>query len=92
MASPSARTFEIKTAHAFESKRLRQDLFHRLNVVLLTMPPPRDHREDIPALAAHFIQRFGGESLAGTCEACFPRAGILLENDPCPGTSENWRT
>jgi DNA-binding NtrC family response regulator len=54
-----------------------------LNVVLLTMPP-RDRREDIPALALQFIQRFGGESLAGTCEACFHRARILLENDPWP--------
>jgi len=37
--------------------RFRQDLFYRLAVVELTVPPLREHREDIPALAAEFARR-----------------------------------
>ena len=45
--------------------RFPADLFHRLNVVQIDMPPLRDRREDIPALAAHFVARFsrGGRRL-----------------------------
>ncbi len=36
----------------------RQDLFYRLNVVRIQLPPLRDRREDIPALLNHFLRRF----------------------------------
>ncbi len=38
--------------------RFRADLFFRLNVVRVVVPPLRDHPEDVPTLAAHFIARF----------------------------------
>ena len=38
-------------------KRFRQDLFYRLNVVSLVVPPLRDRLDDVPVLAEHFLQR-----------------------------------
>jgi DNA-binding NtrC family response regulator len=40
----------------------RADLFHRLNVIALTLPPLRERKEDIPALADYFLQRCAAET------------------------------
>ena len=47
---------------AVEQGRFRQDLFYRLNVVVLTVPPLRERLDDIPLLAAHFLRKHGGGS------------------------------
>jgi two-component system response regulator PilR (NtrC family) len=41
--------------------RFRDDLYFRLNVIQVFVPPLRDRREDIPALAAHFAEKFAGK-------------------------------
>jgi DNA-binding NtrC family response regulator len=42
-----------------EAKRFRQDLYYRLSVMRLRMPSLREHKEDIPALVLHFLQKYG---------------------------------
>jgi transcriptional regulator with PAS, ATPase and Fis domain len=42
-----------------QKKEFREDLFFRLNVVPIKVPPLRDHREDVPFLAEEFMRRFG---------------------------------
>jgi two-component system response regulator AtoC len=70
--------------------KFRDDLFFRLNVVRLHMPPLRDRREDIPLLLAHFIQIFSEENRVPplTVE---PGAVRTLQNYSWPGNIRELR-
>jgi two-component system, NtrC family, response regulator AtoC len=62
----------------------REDLFYRLNVIHLTVPPLRERREDIPVLANHFLNHFTGYGGAAAREIS-PEAMRLLVEYHWPG-------
>ena len=53
---------------ALEQGRFREDLYYRLNVVPMNIPPLRERKEDIPYLADHFAKKFSGELSEGAME------------------------
>lgn len=69
---------------AITEGKFREDLYYRLSMVELQMPPLREHPEDVPLLARHFVQRFSrefGKQVTGLT----PRAMIVLERHSWPG-------
>ena len=62
----------------------REDLYHRLNVIALRLPPLRERREDIPLLLDHFLRRFSEENRR-PLRRFAPAALKLLIDDDWPG-------
>jgi DNA-binding NtrC family response regulator len=69
---------------AISEGRFREDLFYRLNVVPIVLPPLRDRRDDIPLLAEYFLGRFARE-LGVRCPGIEEEAHALLAAHGWPG-------
>ncbi len=63
----------------------REDLFYRLNVIPVTLPPLRDRREDIPLLVQHFLQKLGAEQSPPRIVTMSQEALRRLMAHPWPG-------
>lgn len=64
--------------------RFRPDLYYRLRVVPIQLPPLRDRRADVPLLAQHFVDKFRHET-GRPIESISPEAMTLLLDYPWPG-------
>ncbi|MFM7591851.1 MAG: helix-turn-helix domain-containing protein, partial [Isosphaeraceae bacterium] len=66
------------------SERFREDLYYRLNVVPIILPPLRERREDIPMLLDYFLRRYAAQNL---CDApvVHPEAAQILTDYHWPG-------
>jgi DNA-binding NtrC family response regulator len=77
-------------AAAIAEERFRADLYYRLNVISIHIPPLRERREDIPLLVDHFIEKFNiemGKEIRGISEGAMR---ILMSND-WPGNARELR-
>ena len=61
--------------------RFREDLYYRINVVPIVLPPLRDRREDIPLLLDHFIQKFNSENNKHVKGVSEESLAILMDYD-----------
>jgi len=61
------------------SGKFREDLFDRLNVIIITLPPLRDRKEDVPMLASHFLQKFSEENHKSISHISPEALDILLQ-------------
>ncbi len=59
--------------------KFREDLFDRLNVVSILLPPLRERKEDIPLLASHFLQKFSEENMKNVSHISPEVLGILAQ-------------
>ncbi len=69
---------------AIKDGTFREDLFYRLNVVLLQMPPLRERKSDIPLLVQHFLEKYNGR-LRKEMRGISPDAMDLLVRHDWPG-------
>src|SRR6185436_16079716 len=75
----------IDLKEAVRQGTFREDLYYRLSVVPIELPPLRDRREDILPLAQHFIHKYNEENGRTVSEQIAPDVLALLESYPWPG-------
>ena len=59
-----------------EDGRFREDLFYRLHVIAIQLPPLRERKDDIPLLVQHFLEKYGEENGKRRPRARRPRRSI----------------
>ena len=64
-----------------EDGRFREDLYYRLHVITVQLPPLRDRKEDIPPLAQHFLLKYGTENEKTDLELTPQALDMLVEYD-----------
>jgi len=64
-----------------EDGRFREDLFYRLHVVTITLPPLRARKDDIPLLVQHFLHKYGDENRKADLEVSPDALDLLTEYD-----------
>jgi len=75
----------VDLKEAVKNGTFREDLYYRLSVVPIELPPLRTRREDILPLAQHFIRKYNAENLREVSENLSPEVLSLLENYYYPG-------
>jgi two-component system nitrogen regulation response regulator NtrX len=86
VVSATARDLQGEIAEG----RFREDLYYRLNVVPVTIPPLADRREDIPALVDHFVAHYAAERRVPTPEVA-DDAMVALQSYEWPGNVRQLR-
>jgi len=71
----------IDLKEAVKQQRFREDLYYRLNVISINLPPLRERRRDIPLLAEHFVRQFSKENDRPDCHLDPSTLKILMECD-----------
>ncbi|MCX7013693.1 MAG: sigma-54 dependent transcriptional regulator, partial [Candidatus Sumerlaeota bacterium] len=64
-----------------EEGRFRRDLYYRLNIVAIALPPLRERREDVPSLANHFIAQYAERNRKRVAPAAGPFLDCLMRYD-----------
>jgi two-component system response regulator PilR (NtrC family) len=64
-----------------EDARFREDLFYRLHVITIQLPPLRERKDDIPLLAQHFLQKYGEENHKNSLELTPDALDVMTEYD-----------
>ncbi len=75
----------VDLKQAVEEGAFREDLFYRLNVIQISLPPLRDRREDILPLAQHFIRKYAAENARELSDQLNAEVLSLLERYHWPG-------
>jgi DNA-binding NtrC family response regulator len=92
VGSVSSRSVDVRVIAAtnhdlqeeIKAHRFLSDLFYRIEVISITLPPLRERREDVLLLATHFIRRYA-KQYEKQMEGITPRAAEALTNYPWPG-------